>query len=212
VAGPPSEGSGTGRVEAFSDGVFAIAVTLLVLDIHVPRLDEGANESALWHALRHQWPVYLAYATSFATILIMWVNHHTIFRCVRRTDHALLLLNGVLLACITLVPFPPDLLAEYARRDGRHVAAACYAGTFVLIAISFNLLWRYVAHHGRLLHEDINPEFLRSYSRSYLFAPPLYLTAFLAAFINVALTVGICILLALLFALPNPAHRLPSDA
>jgi uncharacterized membrane protein len=202
---------GTGRVEAFSDGVFAIAVTLLVLDIHVPHLDEGMGESALWRELRHQWPVYLAYATSFATILIMWINHHTILRCLRRADHALLLLNGALLACITLVPFPTDLLAEYIRRDGQHVAAACYAGMFVLTAVAFNLLWRYVAHHGRLLHEDINPEFLHAYSRSYLFAPPLYLTAFFAAFINVALTVGICILLALLFALPSPAHRLPAD-
>src|SRR5471032_2515142 len=97
-----------GRVEAFSDGVFAIAITLLVLDLKVPHVD---GNRALLAALGDAWPVYLAYVTSFATVLIMWINHHVILRCLRSVDHVLPLLNGVLLLFVTLVPYPTSLVS-----------------------------------------------------------------------------------------------------
>ena len=103
--------SETARIEAFSDGVFAIAITLLVLDLKVPRdLPDGRT---LAGALLAQWPAYMAFASSFMTILIMWVNHHRIFTLVGRSDSRLLFFNGLLLMGVTVVPFPTALVAEY---------------------------------------------------------------------------------------------------
>src|SRR5215469_2591255 len=107
--------SETGRVEAFSDGIFAIAATLLVLDLKVPQ----TGGRTLASALRSQWPTYLAFVTSFATILIMWINHHRIFTLIGRSDDRLLFYNGLLLFGVTLVPFPTALVAEYLRHDGQ---------------------------------------------------------------------------------------------
>src|SRR5438477_460993 len=108
----------TGRVEAFSDGVFAIAITLLVLDIKVPSTGElSAQHEQLLDALLKQWPVYLGYVTSFLTVLIMWANHHRLMRYIKRSDNNFLLINGLLLMGVTVVPFPTSLLAEYLISD-----------------------------------------------------------------------------------------------
>jgi uncharacterized membrane protein len=199
---PGTEEIGTGRLEAFSDGVFAIAVTLLVLDIRVPGLEQTDGGAHLLDALVDLWPSYLGYVTSFATILIMWMNHHLIFRAFRRTDHGLLLLNGLLLMCITFVPFPTSLLAEYIEHEGQTVAAAVYAGTFTITAVVFNAVWRHAAHRGRLLRTSVQPALVRTISRQYLLGPLLYLFAFLLAFISVTASVAVCALLAVVFALP----------
>jgi uncharacterized membrane protein len=143
------ENKETGRVEAFSDGVFAIAITLLVLNIQVPH-DLPAGKS-LANALIDQWPTYLAFVTSFATIGIMWINHHRLFAHIRRSDNPLLVLNGLLLIGITLVPFPTALLAAYIGHPDEQVAALVYGGTLVVIAICFNLLWLYASRGKRLL-------------------------------------------------------------
>src|SRR6266568_6692942 len=113
----------TGRVEAFSDGVFAIAITLLILIIEPPK--SGVN---LGHELLRLWPSYLAYAASFLTIGIMWVNHHTIFRHFARVDRPLLLLNILLLMLIAFVPFPTRVVAEHALTTGDRKAAALLYG------------------------------------------------------------------------------------
>ncbi|HUZ01580.1 MAG TPA: TMEM175 family protein [Thermomicrobiaceae bacterium] len=205
----PADAGGTARrLEAFSDGVFAIAVTLLVLDLKVPQLVETAQGTHLLGALGDQWPVYLAYVTSFATILIMWINHHTIFDRVKRVDHALFLLNGLLLLCITFVPFPTALLAEYLGHPGEHTAAAVYAGTYVLLAVVFNALWRYAARRDGLLDPSVSPDFVQRVNRLYLFGPGLYGVAFLFAFIQVEVSFGICVALAVVFALPNSAGEM----
>ena len=135
---PTEENKETGRVEAFSDGVFAIAITLLVLNIQVPH-DLPVGKS-LAGALIDQWPTYLAFVTSFATIGIMWINHHRLFTHIRRSDNTLLVLNGLLLMGITVVPFPTALLAAYIGHPDEQVAALVYGGTLVLIAIFFNVL------------------------------------------------------------------------
>ncbi len=123
----------TGRIEAFSDGVFAIALTLLVLDIHVPQaLPEGTR---LIDALLAQWPTYVAYLASFATISIMWINHHRLFTLIQRTDHWLFVFNALLLLGVTFVPFPTALLADYIGQPDEHVAAAIFAGTNVAASV-----------------------------------------------------------------------------
>src|SRR5579864_5093776 len=129
---PEAEDKETARIEAFSDGVYAIAVTLLVLEIHVPKLDEVDKLGGLTAALMHQWPGYLSYVISFLSILIMWINHHKLFQLVRRRDHNLLVLNGLLLMGITLIPFPTAVLADYMLTKYVTAAAVIYSGSYLL--------------------------------------------------------------------------------
>ncbi len=135
---PGSDHRDTERLEAFSDGVFAIAVTLLVLELVVPRLGEHASAAALRTQLGHQWPSYLSFLTSFATVLIMWINHHEVFRLVARVNTLLLFANGILLLGVTVVPFPTAVVGEYLTTPAASTACALYAGVFALINLSYN--------------------------------------------------------------------------
>ncbi len=197
----------TGRLEAFSDGVIAVAITLLVLDIKVPHAAD-VGEGSLLHVLGHQWPVYLAYLTSFATILVMWLNHHNLFKQIKRADHTLLLLNGLLLLGVTLVPFPTALMAEYIREPQARTAAVVYAGSFVLIALFFNAMWNYAAHNGRLLAHDADPQFVADTKRQFRIGPILYVIAVGLALINAVVCFGYILLLAVYWALPTTVTRL----
>lgn len=197
----------TARVEAFSDGVFAIAITLLILELKVPR---GLGAAELRHALIAEWPSYAAYFVSFATIGIMWINHHRLFTLIRRVDHGLLILNSVLLLTISAVPFPTALVADYLAQDGRRLAAAVYSGWFVVVAIFFNLLWRYLSSPARrppLLGVALESPEVRAISDAYRLGPSGYLAAFVASFWSPALAVGICGVLAVFFALPSKVKQ-----
>jgi uncharacterized membrane protein len=189
------------RLEAFSDGVFAIAVTLLVLEIKVPVLADLPSGS-LALALGRQWPSYFAYLLSFSVILIMWVNHHVLVDLVREVDHAFFYLNGLLLMAITLLPFPTVLVAQYAEdpKNG-HLAAAVYCGLCVFIALFFNAVWWYAASRGRLLQEDVGAGGT-GVTRRYMFGPLFYLAAFAVSFVSVAGALLICAALAVFFAWP----------
>jgi uncharacterized membrane protein len=189
------------RVEAFSDGVFAIAMTLLVLDIKVPH--EIAPPNTLLQALAHQWPVYLAFLTSFATILIMWINHHRLFAHIARCDDRLLFFNGFLLLGVVLVPFPTSLIAEYLGHPGQTTAAMIYNGTFIAIAICFNRLWRSASKHGRLLHADHDRDAVAQITASYRLGPLSYAAALALAFVNVTASVVLNLALAVFYALPS---------
>ncbi len=191
----PSDEKETGRVEAFSDGVFAIAITLLVLELKVPHLSEGSPAGALGVALLHQWPSYVALVTSFFTILVMWINHHSIFRLVRRVDAPFLYANGLLLLVVTVVPFPTALLAEYYEKPGAAVAAAAYAGTFVVAGIAYNLVWRTAIAGRRLLRSDASEQKIREISHSYWLGIPGYGAAMAGAFVSPHVTVAICVAL-----------------
>jgi uncharacterized membrane protein len=135
----------------------------------------------------------------------MWVNHHILFTRIRRADQPFLFLNGLLLLFITFVPFPTAVIAEYVRREGAsphdaRTAALLYAGTYVLLAIAFNVLWRYASKGRRLLDPHIHEARIREISRQYAPGIPLYLAAFGLAFVSVAASLGLCLLLALYFA------------
>jgi len=190
----------TARLEAFSDGVIAIAATLLIIGIAVPRLAVGQT---LPDALLRQWPSYLAYLISFTTILIMWLNHHTLFKIIRRVDHSLIILNGLLLMMITFVNFPTAVLAEYIETPSREVAALFYSGTFTVTAIAFNALWRYASHDHRLLDRSVDPAYVQGITRQYFFGPTLYFVAFLAAFVSAWLSLAIDAGLAIFFCFPG---------
>jgi uncharacterized membrane protein len=190
----------TGRIEAFSDGVFAIAITLLVLEIRVPReLPEGTGLAA---ALADQWPSYFALLTSFATIGIMWINHHRLFTLIKRSDQGLLVLNALLLLGVTVVPFPTALIAEYIKRPDAPVAALVYSGTYVFIAIAFDALWWYASYRGRLLGARANRDMVRSITRRYMFGPLYYLASCGLALVSAPASLALNLLLAVFWALP----------
>lgn len=144
----------TGRVEAFSDGVFAIAITLLVLELKPPEGDGG-----LWHTLVHEWPRFAGYLSSFFVIGIMWVNHHSMFRQIVRADRALLFYNLLLLLWTSLLPFPTGLISHYLGAGGTDakVAEAVYSANLTLAAIAFSLIWAHAVRGGRLIKEPLGP-------------------------------------------------------
>src|SRR5688572_24497631 len=156
------------RLEAFSDGVFAIAITLLILEIRIPHGGEHGKmtDRALLHALLAAWPSFLAFLTSFATILIIWINHHGLFTMLRRVDRSVMLYNGLLLLAVTFVPFPTALLAEHLADEAARTAAVVYCGTFVVVSIGYNLLLRAVACE-HLTHEHVKPPLIRRVRRAY---------------------------------------------
>jgi uncharacterized membrane protein len=197
----------TGRLEAFSDGVLAVAITLLVLNLKLPPDNSSLKDPDLWHMLLKQWSTLLAFVASFATIGIMWINHHRLFNYIKRTNTVLFLLNLLLLLIIVFIPFPTALVAQqYAADPHQHLAAAIYSGTSVILAICFNLLWRYASHHNRLLGKNVDTRAVAAISQQYLFGPLVYLIAFGLAFINTPASIICNLLLALFFALPP---RLP---
>src|SRR5687768_9530705 len=124
------------------------------------------SDRALWHALLKTWPSFLAFLTSFATILIMWINHHGLFSMLRRVDRTVMFYNGVLLLAVTFVPFPTALLAEHLADDAARVAATVYCGTFVVVNIGYNLLLRAVACE-HLTHPHVNPRLVAKVRRAY---------------------------------------------
>jgi uncharacterized membrane protein len=206
----------TSRLEAFSDGVFAVAITLLVLNIKIPGIDLPPdklwNDKDLWPILLNEWPVLIAYGTSFAFIGIIWINHHRLFVHIKHTNTVLLLLNLLLLLTIVFIPVPTALLAEYVVKADQHAAAIVYSGTFFFLACCFNLLWRYASYHNRLLSKNADPRAVAAISRQYLFGPILYLGAFAVGWWNTLACIILSFILALFFAVPGrPPHRLPSS-
>ena len=207
--GSAARESDTGRIEAFSDGVFAIAITLLIIEIGVPHLEGEPPGTTLPEALLRLWPSFLAYVISFLQIGVIWANHHNRFRFIERSDHVLLFLNILFLMCVAFIPFPTALLAEYL--DGtaaeRETAGVIYAGTLAVTAVFFTLLWLYVAVNRRLVNRNLDPYLLRTMTRRYLLGMVAYLLVFLLAFVNVAASLALIVALALLFVLPEPIDR-----
>lgn len=188
----------TGRIEAFSDGVFAIAITLLVLTIKVPEPSVVGAGHSLGSALLALWPHYLAFLTSFVTVLAKWVDHHRIFTFVRRSDHTFLYLNGLVLLLVTFLPFPTALAAEYLLHPDAKVAGAVFSGTFVAIAMAYKGLWHYASKNRRLLVRGrmTDPAHIEQITKQFSFGPSMYLVAFAVSFVSATLSVGFCLCLA----------------
>ncbi|HVB26039.1 MAG TPA: TMEM175 family protein [Ktedonobacteraceae bacterium] len=174
--------------------MFAVAITLLVFDLKVPQPPAGETFSVatLGLALLNQWPFYLAFLTSFATILIMWVSHHSIFKLVYKSNTPFLFANGFLLLVVTVVPFPTSLVAEYLNKPAAAMACAVYAGIFVVVNIAYNVLWWTVRRHRYLLRPEISAAQVNLSTRNALLGLPLYVVATVVAFLNPYVSVGIC--------------------
>lgn len=170
----------TSRVEAFSDGVFAVAITLLVLDLRVP-----STKGSLITALADQWPAFAAFAISFLVIGIVWVNHHTLFHLLSHTDRVLLFVNLGLLMSVVLIPFVTALLAEYVATNGSQatVAAALYNGSMLLMGAGFQACVVWISRHHELLREPLAP-LTRNQQLRYSVGPIAYLTCVPLSFAN----------------------------
>jgi TMEM175 potassium channel family protein len=170
--------SGTGRLETFSDGVFAIAATLLVLEFSV------TSGQGLGHELLHIWPAYLAYVTSFLTIGIIWMNHHHTVSFIGRVDRTFLFVNNLLLLTVAFLPFPTGLVGDNLRGEGEQAAALAYAGTLVVMAALHLVWWQYARGNRRLIADGTPNSALRAVDRAYLPGVPLYGTVFVLAFFS----------------------------
>ena len=190
----------TARLETFADGVFAIAATLLILNVDAQVSDDVPDLGA---QLAHIWPSYLAYAVSFVTIGIMWINHHTVMSQVGRVDRRFLIATVGLLLCIAFVPFPTRLVAEHIRAEGARDAALAYGFTMVATAIMFSVTWFYASRGGRLLHRNAEPAVVSGISRSYLPGPWIYLAATLLAFVSPTASVVLFMAIALFYVLES---------
>jgi uncharacterized membrane protein len=195
---PRDDAESTARIEAFSDGVFAIAITLLVLELKVPG---GARVGGLWRTLVEEWPSFAAYVTSFFVIGIMWVNHHSMFRQLVRADRVLLFLNLVLLLWTALLPFPTALLARYLDVGGAdsHVAAALYSGNLLLAAIAFSAIWTYAVRGGRLLAAPLAADVERTALVRFAAGTLVYAATVGLAFLSAPLTLAVQFLVALYY-------------
>ena len=198
----------TSRLEAFSDGVFAIAITLLVLDLHV-----DAPAGHLAHALAKEWPHYATFVVSFLTIGIIWVNHHSQFQIVRQVDRPLLFINLLLLMVVVLIPFPTGLLAGHLHSGSdQHVAAAVYSGTLLAMGVAFFANWRYAASRAHLLHTGLTPAQVRSLVRRNITGLTPYALAVGLAFISAPVSLGICAAVAVYYVFPGSLPEHPGDS
>ena len=201
-----------GRLEAFSDGVFAVAITLLVLDLRVPNAGPGQHDLA--HRLLHLWPNYAAYVVSFLVIGIVWVNHHDLFRRVRGVDRRLHFLNLLLLALVALIPFPTAVLAENLRSPhDSHAAAVAYAIVMTFVGLAFVGIWAYLASEPQLLDERHDAAYARARMLSTLrVGPTLYAGAGIVGLFSAPAALIIFGIVALWYALArsSPEPEAPS--
>ncbi len=146
------------RIEAFSDGVFAIAATLLILEIKVPHLNDLNEQGGLWTGLKNQWPSLLAFTISFGTILVMWANHHQAMALVQKVSKPFLFGNGFLLLTVTFIPFPTAVLAEYIDSPQANVAVMFYSASYLFGNLGFNVWWQTMLRPVYLLNPEISED------------------------------------------------------
>jgi len=183
----------TTRVEAFSDGVFAIAITLLILEIKVPKMDVHMTNSQLFTSLMNLWPSYFAFLLSFTAVLIMWINHHGFFKYVKTINSKFLYSNGFLLLMVTFIPFPTAVLAEHINSPAANVSAAFYCGAMVLVSIAYNVLWFTTAYKRALVKDEISDALILKIRNAYWFGFFVYLLSFIISFFYAMAGILICI-------------------
>lgn len=195
----------TARLETFSDGVFAIAATLLILEIRLP------EDGSVAHQLLQAWPSYTAYAISFLTLGIVWVNHHTVFTQIGRVDRTFLFINVVFLMVIAFAPFPTRVLAEHLR-DGSKAAAFAYGLTFTAMALCYGALWFYAARGRRLIAPEADQRMVSGISRSFAPGSVIYLVATLSALISAYVAVALYAAIALFYVVESSVFGRADDA
>ena len=203
-----AEGTGTERLEAFSDAVMAIAVTILVLEFKVPEGPAEATDWRLGHTLVAQWPSYVAYAMSFVVLGSTWASHHRVFRHISRVNWRFLLLNLLFLMVVAFVPYPTALVAKYlASETARGVAVMFYGGVMTAFALTYNLLWWYASAGRRLLEPDADPGTVRRVTRQFAVSLVGYPVSMVVALVQPVLSVILFVCLALFSAVAPALTR-----
>lgn len=188
----------TSRMEALSDGVFAIAITLLVLDLAVPPLAD-AEQGGLGLALAREWPSYFAYLVSFLVIGIIWINHHTMLTLVTRVDRPSLFANLALLLTVSVIPFPTRLVAQYLLEPGAGVAAAVYSATMLAMGVAFSGLWLAVSRRPGLLRHPVDAATRRATWRRFGAGQIIYAGAVGLSFVSAVATLALHAALAIYY-------------
>jgi len=199
----------TQRIEAFSDGVFAIAITLLILEVKVPHIHPENGES-LAVSLKKLWPSYGVYVLSFVTVGIYWANHHFIFNLYKKADHVFNLLNVLFLMCISFLPFPTAVLGEYlTNMHERQTAVIFYAFGLWLPAITWMLNWLYASYRYRLIDPKLDPAFIKTMTLQYVTSSVVYTFSILASLWSSRLGLVICVGVTLFYLMPpkRPVYR-----
>jgi len=192
----------TQRLEAFSDGVFAIAITLLILEIKIP--DHNAlQHQSLTNYLWRLWPKYFAYIFSFIVIGIYWANHHYIFRLYKRTNHVFNLLNVFFLMTISFLPFPTAVFGEYVNEaENRHSAVTFYAVGIFLPALLWFIMWLYGSYKKRLIDDRLSRHFIQYLTRQFTLSIILYIIAIIVSLFSSVASVALSVILTLIYLLP----------
>lgn len=203
---PPIMSMSTTRLEAFSDGVFAVAITLLVLNIHVPT--PSTDPGKFVDELKASIPAVLVYVLSFVIVGIYWVGHHNTFHYIQRTDRILLWLNIFLLLCIVFIPFPTALLGLTALSGASApISVTIYGCTLILTGSLLQLLWWYATKNYRLVDRNIDPQLVRRAARRNVMGPMIYFLAIMASFLHIVISLSIFALVPLLYILPGNIDR-----
>ena len=202
--------STTSRVEAFSDGVIAIAITLLVLDLKLPSTLE-VGRGGLLDALIGRWPTFVAYLAAFLTIGIIWLNHHTLIAKIARFDTLLHWLNLVLLLGVATLPFPTSLVAEYIGKGGPNasVAAAAYGLCATLMALPWSFMWRHLRDHPELLEPGYDAAYAGAEMSRGWIGVPIYAAATIVSLFQPLLALALYAGIAALYALTSQGGRAP---
>jgi uncharacterized membrane protein len=191
MAQPTSAGEReTARLEAFSDGVFAIAITILALELRVPHVEDATPSTLAW-AVLGQWPSYFAFVLSFATILIMWINHHARMSLVLRVDGLLMFANGVLLLMIAAISFPTALVGEYLTGPAGRTAVVTYALLVLATSAAWNVFMFALKPERNLLKPGVSPAVISAIRRRVALGFAIYAVAVLASLVNAYLGLGL---------------------
>ncbi len=189
---------GNERIAAFSDGVFAIAITLLVLELHVPT---SVPAGGLIELVPEFLPKLAGHVITFVILGIYWVGHHNMFLHIKRHDRALLWLNNLFLLFVAIMPFPTGLIVQYGND---RMAVIAYAGTLVLAGLSLDLIWRYATYKRRLVTPGMDPGLIAFVHGRVLLAPAIYLLAIGVSFISIAGAKVLFLIVAIAYIVPNP--------
>jgi len=190
----------TDRLEAFSDGVFAIAITLLVFGIKVPVVSGVDVSAELRHQLLALWPSYLSFGVSFTIISIFWIGHHHMFRLISRSNRTLLWLNNVFLMCVSFIPFPASLISLYGRE---RISMILYCGTTIITGIALYMIWAYASTGGRLLYAGIPKRVIQVAGWRILGGTFFYGVALGLAFVSLTASRILLVFIPLFYLLPS---------
>jgi len=194
----------TGRLEAFSDGVFAIVITLLVLELKVPDVATQVADGELPQALAHLWPKLLSYAISFVVIGVYWVAHHYQFHIIARVNRALLWINMAFLMAVSFIAFSAALLGEYPRS---HTALAVYGANLIAVNLVLATLWQYATRVAPLTDAPLSPLAHRTVRRKNLLPVLVYSVAIALAFVRPAFSLALYCVVPVLYILPDHFDR-----